>query len=689
VSDLTGELIDGRYQLQRLIASGGMASIYVAMDVRLDRKVAVKIMHPHLASDEEFVNRFIREAKATAALSHPNIVSIQDQGWNENGSPAVFIVMEYIDGFTLREMLGERGTLPPLEVLQYMVPVTSALAEAHRLGIIHRDIKPENILLSKDGRIKIADFGLARGASLGSTMTVESSVVLGSVSYLSPEQVQRGISDARSDIYSLGIVLFELLTGKKPYDGETPIQIAYMHVNERIPAPSTLKATIPASLDSVIVKATSPNPDQRYSDASELLQALRDVQIELDPSKRQLTLELDLPPKPMKTPKSSGQSGKERFAKGFITGLSNSEEKPARKIINILSGENSLRTSGVQRKNDSSSLTKADQGTQATQKVPRMESSMGMKATGARETTAQLKRRTSRRVKRNRAIAALMVVALGGFGWYHFAGPGSQITVPSVVGMSEQEAQSALTPLFLKERVATQEYSEDVPKGKIISSDPAGGGHLNKNGLVLLTISKGAERIAVPSLVGLSVDAATAALTNLHLKVGSSTQSYDGTVPVGFISATDPVAGASVRPNSIVNLVISKGVQQLPLTSYVGKSADQASSELTSAGFSVNSSFGYSDTVAPGYVISQSPDGTTPAPAGTVVNLVVSQGPEKVYIPNIYSLTELQARTALENLQLTVVVKRLGTKKVKTVVNVSPKVGSQVNRGSAVTITVG
>jgi len=312
-----------------------------------------------------------------------------------------------------------------------------------------------------------------------------------------------------------------------------------------------------------------------------------------------------------------------------------------------------------------------------------------MKATGARETTAQLKRRTSRRVKRNRAIAALMVVALGGFGWYHFAGPGSQITVPSVVGMSEQEAQSALTPLFLKERVATQEYSEDVPKGKIISSDPAGGGHLNKNGLVLLTISKGAERIAVPSLVGLSVDAATAALTNLHLKVGSSTQSYDGTVPVGFISATDPVAGASVRPNSIVNLVISKGVQQLPLTSYVGKSADQASSELTSAGFSVNSSFGYSDTVAPGYVISQSPDGTTPAPAGTVVNLVVSQGPEKVYIPNIYSLTELQARTALENLQLTVVVKRLGTKKVKTVVNVSPKVGSQVNRGSAVTITVG
>ena len=194
MSDLTGELIDGRYQLQKLVAAGGMASIYVAMDLRLDRLVAVKVMHPHLANDEDFVNRFIKEAKATAALNHPNVVSIQDQGWNEGGSPAVFIVMEYIDGNTLRDYLFERGTLSAEEVLQYIIPVVSALAAAHSQGIIHRDIKPENILISKDGRVKIADFGLARGDQLGSTQTVESSIVLGSVSYLSPEQVQRGIS---------------------------------------------------------------------------------------------------------------------------------------------------------------------------------------------------------------------------------------------------------------------------------------------------------------------------------------------------------------------------------------------------------------------------------------------------------------------------------------------------------------
>ena len=686
MSDLTGELIDGRYQLQRLIAAGGMASIYVAIDIRLDRKVAVKIMHPHLASDEEFVNRFIREAKATAALSHPNIVSIQDQGWNENGSPAVFIVMEYIEGFTLRELLAERGALPAREVLQYMVPITSALAEAHRLGIIHRDIKPENILLSKDGRIKIADFGLARGASLGSTMTVESSVVLGSVSYLSPEQVQRGISDARSDIYSLGIVLFELLTGKKPFDGETPIQIAYMHVNERIPAPSTLRADIPASLDAVIVKATSPNPDHRYSEGSELLQALRDVQIELDPSKRQLTLELDLPLKPLKPlPSRSKANGKENKWEKNSSTLTSSLERPARKIINVLQTTSSAVQNAVQN-NKQNSLKRDDQPNNSLQI---RESSIEMAREGEKESTAQIRRRTSTRVKRNRAIAGLLVIAIATFGWYHFLGPGSQIAVPSVVGMSESEAKAALEPLFLSEKVADSQFSEDVPKGKIISSNPAGGGHLEKNGIVSLTISKGPERISVPSLVGLSREAATQALATARLKVGDSSENYDGKVPAGFIASTTPAAGEQVRPNSTVNVVISKGVQQIALSSYVGKSADQANNELTSAGFSVNSTFGYSDSVAPGFVISQTPDGSSPAPVGTVVNLVVSQGPEKVYIPNVYSLTQMQATTALENLQLTVVVKKVGTKKVKTVVNVSPKVGSQVKRGSTVTITVG
>ena len=226
MSDLTGELIDGRYQLIRQMANGGMASIYEALDTRLDRKVAVKIMHAHLAQDEQFVERFIREAKAAAALSHPNIVAVQDQGWNQSGTPAIFLVMEMIEGHTLRDYLNEQGKLSVNDGVKFLLPVLSALGAAHKLGIVHRDIKPENILISKEGRVKIADFGLAKGPLLGSTMTAESSVILGSVSYLSPEQVQRGIADSRSDVYSIGITAFEIFTGKKPFEGAEPIQIA-------------------------------------------------------------------------------------------------------------------------------------------------------------------------------------------------------------------------------------------------------------------------------------------------------------------------------------------------------------------------------------------------------------------------------------------------------------------------------
>ena len=313
MSDLTGELIDGRYQLIRQIANGGMAVIYEALDTRLDRKVAVKIMHPHLAQDEEFVGRFIREAKAAAALSHPNIVAVQDQGWNQSGAPAVFLVMELIEGHTLRDFIFERGRFDVKDALNYLTPILSALAAAHRIGIVHRDIKPENILISKEGRVKIADFGLARGTLLGTTMTAESSIILGSVSYLSPEQVQRGVADSRSDVYATGIVAFEMLTGEKPFPGETPIQIAYMHVNEKVPAVSTKRRDIPPALDALILRATSSNPDDRPRDASEFLAELQKILGVMDPARNQMSLELDLPVPVTKENKREERAGERRI----------------------------------------------------------------------------------------------------------------------------------------------------------------------------------------------------------------------------------------------------------------------------------------------------------------------------------------------------------------------------------------
>ena len=649
MSDLTGELIDGRYQLERLIAAGGMASIYVGIDTRLDRQVAVKIMHPHLANDEEFVNRFIREAKAAAALSHPNIVAIQDQGWNEGGSPAVFIVMEYIDGFTLRELLHEGGPLSSEDLLRYMIPIVSALAEAHKRGIVHRDIKPENILISKDGRIKLADFGLARGEQLGATMTVESSVVLGSVSYLSPEQVQRGISDARSDIYSVGVVLFELLTGRKPYEGESPIQIAYKHVNERIPAPSTITSGIAPALDALVLKATSPNPDQRHRDAAALLSEMRSAAIEIDPRKRQMTLELDIPVQPSRSKQST------RRPKGEVR-IGNTVIERVRTLTSI------------------------------TTQTPALEPTV----TDAKksETTAEIRRRTSKRVVRNRFIALSLTFALVlGGAWYELIG--SKISIPSIVGLSETEARNSLNPIGIKLLVINKSYSEDVPAGMVITSNPGGGGHLSKGGTVGVVISKGPERINVPTLAGMTPDAAATALTSAGLKVGSTTQSYSSTITNGMVIDGDPIAGTAVKRNSLVNILVSKGIQTLQLNSYVGQSGDQASNELTSAGFKVKSTFGYSESIPAGSVISQTPAGGAPIPVGSTVAIIVSQGSGTVFIPNLYSLTQLAATTALENLQLKVKVRKIGSKKIKHVTNISPTVGTKVKRGTTVTITLG
>ena len=649
MSDLTGELIDGRYQLEQLIAAGGMASIYVGIDTRLDRQVAVKIMHPHLANDEEFVNRFIREAKAAAALSHPNIVAIQDQGWNEGGSPAVFIVMEYIDGFTLRELLHEGGPLSSEDLLRYMIPIVSALAEAHKRGIVHRDIKPENILISKDGRIKLADFGLARGEQLGATMTVESSVVLGSVSYLSPEQVQRGISDARSDIYSVGVVLFELLTGRKPYEGESPIQIAYKHVNERIPAPSTITSGIAPALDALVLKATSPNPDQRQRDAAALLSEMRSAAIEIDPRKRQMTLELDIPVQPSRSKQST------RRPKGEVR-IGNTVIERVRTLTSI------------------------------TTQTPALEPTV----TDAKrsETTAEIRRRTSKRVVRNRFIALSLTFALVlGGAWYELIG--SKISIPSIVGLSESDARKSIEPLGIKVAVVSKAFSEDVPAGMVITSNPGGGGHLSKGGTVGVVISKGPERINVPTLAGMTPDAAATALTSAGLKVGSTTQSYSSTITNGMVIDGDPIAGTAVKRNSLVNILVSKGVQTLQLNSYVGQSGDQASNELTSAGFKVKSTFGYSESIPAGNVISQTPAGGAPIPVGSTVAIIVSQGSGTVFIPNLYSLTQLAATTALENLQLKVKVRKIGSKKIKHVTNISPTVGTKVKRGSTVTITLG
>ena len=636
MSDLTGELIDGRYQLIRQMATGGMASIYEALDTRLDRKVAVKIMHSHLAQDEQFVERFIREAKAAAALSHPNIVAVQDQGWNQNGTPAIFLVMEMIDGHTLREYLNEQGKLSTKDGIKFLLPVLSALSAAHKIGIVHRDIKPENILISKEGRIKIADFGLAKGPLIGGTLTAESSVILGSVSYLAPEQVQRGVADSRSDIYSIGITAFEIFTGKKPFEGDAPIQIAYMHVNNRVPRVSTLVSEIPENLDELIFQATSVNPDERPRDATAFYDKLSAINLSLNPKENQLSLELDIPIEPMR-PKSARKS-----------------------------------------------LRKKVQELTAAIPVPSI-------TPKAKETTQEIAKRkkASKRVRRNRKVALVLAVGVGILGWYLLIGPGSRVVVPSTIGATQSEVTAALSPLGLTSVVSEQQFSEDIAQGLVIQSLPQGGGRVDQGGVVKLIISKGPERYLLPSISGLTPDAAVKVLSKFPISLQPNSEEFTAKVPKGYVIDSNPPAGEKVKRDALVVIRVSKGIEQIALTSYIGKSSDRALNELQSAGFNVVSTYGFSETQLAGEVISQKPAGGGTADKGAKITLVISKGTQFAYIPNLFSIEEGEAVQSLKDLDLKVVVKKIGKKSVKKVTSISPKVGSKVKRGSTVTITVG
>jgi serine/threonine-protein kinase len=467
-------------------------------------------------------------------------------------------------------------------------------------------------------------------------MTAESSVILGSVSYLSPEQVQRGVADAKSDIYSLGIVLFEILTGQKPYQGEDPVQVAIKHVNERVPAPSTLKPGLSVEIDQLVLSATDIDPDKRPRDAVVMLEKLRELSEKLDPRKRQLSLELDLPPLAIK------EAGKRDGAKRLRRDKDREVEIPKNQEAAV-------------KKEKSSSIAK---------------------------------KALSKRVKRNRQIAALIAIALGIGIWYVIVGPGSKVIVPSLAGLTVKEATSELEDLGLDLKVEREEFSEDIPENRVINSSPAGGGRISPDGTVEVTISKGKERYIVPTLQGLKIEIAEGLISDNNLVVGEIIEEFSSEFPKGFIMRSSPAAGERIKRDSQVTLYLSKGVEQVGVSSYQGKSGEQALNELTEAGFEVETKYVFSEDLPIGAVVSQIPSGGD-IDKGSVITLTVSKGSQFVFIPNVFSLSEAKAIDTLKDLDLKVVVKKVGNKKTKVVTNISPKVGDKVKRGSTVTITVG
>lgn len=607
--DLTGVLLDGRYEIRAILARGGMATVYTALDTRLDRLVAVKVMHQHLANDDDFVDRFIREAKSAASLTHPNIVAVHDQGWNQGGPPAVFLVMEFVEGRTLREIIRDDGPLEVTAALEITEAVLSALGAAHRAGIVHRDVKPENVIIAADGQIKVADFGLARALSSASTITADAGSLLGTVAYLSPEQVERGIADARSDVYAVGIMLFEMLVGTQPFVGETAIQVAFRHVHDEVPAPSSLRSNIPSSIDELVAYATAGDPDLRPRDANEFLREVQNAHLGLG----------------QYVPNQEKREQPQVMAKTV-------DREPPRKNVRKVAPKRKART--------------------------------------------------------RRTIFFVAALVLGIFAWYMTIGPGVGVSVPSVVGMTTADATAALQKVGLVAKAGSGTFSDLVPKDQVISSRPAGGGRIGSGGTVLLNVSKGQDVVPVPDVTSRSIGEATALLNPLTLKLNTQIQVFSDTIPAGYIISTSPSAGTQVQRNTVVNATVSKGPAPIVLINYVGKSSDQALTELTAAGLKPTTKMAFSDTVAAGLVISQIPAGGSNVSKGAVVSLRVSQGPQMVNVPNVIGMTAANAGKAIENAGLTFKVNLLSNHGTGRVVGQIPAAGVRATVGSLVNLDV-
>ena len=641
---LVGRLLDGRYRIGPRIARGGMASVYEGTDIRLDRVVAVKVMHPGLGDDDEFAARFVREARAAARLSHPNVVAVYDQG-EEHGT--VFLAMELVPGHTLRDVIRKESPMPPARALALVEPMLSALAAAHRAGLIHRDIKPENVLIATDptsgaSRVKVADFGLAKAISADTQHTATGGVLIGTVSYLAPELVVDGRADARADVYAAGVVLYELLTGAKPHEGESPIQVAYKHVHEDVPPPSALVPDLPAYVDALVARATARDRGLRPADAGVLLHQVHRVSSALaDGVRDDPELTSDLAP----------------FLLHPDTG-----ELAATEVVDVR-GE-------VDRDREDTAADPFDADQMAATPPPR----------------GPGRPRRSRRGPVLLGLALLLTIA-GGLAawWFGFA---RYTSTPSVLGLTRVAAVQKIEAAGLEVELGDKAYTETVPAGRVLETDPGPGSRILDDGTVTVILSLGKERYDVPRVRGLTEDRAQDEITGTHLAFGTSTGRYSETVPKGTVLGSDPRAGTTLRPGTAVDLFVSLGPRPIRVRDWTGRDADLAQEKLEAKGLVVDrGTEEWSDTVPEGDVIAQSPR-TGTLFRGDTVRLVVSRGPELVEVPGGLVASGVEdAQARLEALGFVVkVVRDDGYIGLEYVFRVDPRSGSMVPKGSTITL---
>ncbi|WP_167409692.1 Stk1 family PASTA domain-containing Ser/Thr kinase [Streptomyces africanus] len=580
---LVGQVLDGRYRVDARIAVGGMATVYRAVDTRLDRVLALKVMHPSLAVDGSFVERFIREAKSVARLAHPNVVQVFDQG--TDGS-YVYLAMEYVAGCTLRDVLRERGALQPHAALDILEPVLAALGAAHRAGFVHRDMKPENVLIGDDGRVKVADFGLVRAVD---TVTNTTGTVLGTVSYLAPEQIENGTADPRVDVYACGVMLYEMLTGDKPHDGDSPAVILYKHLHEDVPPPSAAVPGLAYELDEMVASATARTPDIRPHDAVALLAQVRD-------GRGRLTAEqLDaVPPQALTVDHVNADDRTSVIPRALATPrpLPVNEEEGSAAALN--------RTS-------------------------RFESP---------PPPPSRRRSGPRRGPMAIVAAVLLVLGLGAGIWYINSGQFTE--VPPLLAKTQAQAEDRLADAGLELGKVEHAYSDTVERGTVISSDPKAGTRIRGNDSVSVTISDGPRNVRVPALEGQRLDKARSLLKEDGLEPGMVTREFSEDVPRGSVVSARPADGTKVRAGSAVALVVSKG-SPVDIPDVTGDDLADARAELTDAGLKVKVATERvtSSEFDKGQVARQSPNPGGRAAEGDTVTLTVSKGPEMIEVPDV------------------------------------------------------
>ncbi|MEU3465351.1 Stk1 family PASTA domain-containing Ser/Thr kinase [Streptomyces sp. NPDC006733] len=649
---LVGQTLDGRYRVEARIAVGGMATVYRAVDTRLDRVLALKVMHPGLAADTGFVDRFIFEAKAVARLAHPNVVGVYDQGTD---GTFVYLAMEYIAGCTLRDVLRERGALPPRAALDILEPVLAALGAAHRAGLIHRDVKPENVLIGDDGRVKVVDFGLVR--AVDTTTSVTTGSVLGTVSYLAPEQIEHGTIDQRTDVYACGVLLYEMLTGGKPHVGGTPMQVIFHVLNEDIAAPSQAVPGLAPALDALVARASARDPRLRPEDAVELLAQLHATRQTL--SEEQLDL---VPPRAVREvaePQDAVPAGAHGAPGGDeeLTSVISRPVLPAEEELN--------RTSVLQLPPP---LPPAPAG------PPGPDSPMGHRPP----------RRGPRRGVLALVAAVLLILGLGAGVWY--ISDGQFTKVPAVLALSQADAQQKLDAAGLHTKVTTN-FSLTVPRGKVISTDPGPGQRVRDNAEVTLTVSKGPQEIRVPDVTGKTLAVAQEQIKGAALTPGAVTQEFTEDVPKGAVISTDPPAGTKRSPDAVVSIVVSKGAAA-EVPDVVGDSVADAQQALQDAGFIVALAPEkvFSDVAEKDTVALQTPEKGTQAGQGDTVTLTISKGLQLFDVPDVKGKSSGDARTILKaaGFEIRVLHAFFGD----TVFSQSPDGGKQAAKGSTITVWV-